>query len=411
VAIQGLIILTGAIPGIRDLFWLHDEDPRVIGYVPFRSEDRFSAWVRLTDDPIPGHRFRDATRLDEVIREVVAEEWCDRGGMGYYTFKITGAPIYGELVDGRVILASQPQHVQVWIDDQPVRPVRVDGADGTVWLPKAFGMQETGDRREMPLPEITSTSVVKVQYKKLGNFVSPTPEARSYYAVVPVLQDGTLAHQPGAPGTEVVNTFEVDKPNYIYSRMVEMNAWLFEQPGEPAHLLLRRSRGKRCGCVTSGQARTGCTSCYETGIVGGYYGPYDFDFIDPDTGTTKELNEGGVKVTRQSRSYLGPVPVIQAGDLIIRKNGERLVIATPTYKSPKGILLQQDFDVTLLPAGDTRYRVPLRPALMPEPFNPAFDTPGGDGEPVTSPLTDPTKTWEGDVVPVGRTIVFQNIQT
>lgn len=409
--VQGLIILTGAVPGIRDLFWVHDEDPRVIGYVPFRSEDRFSAWTRLTQDPIPGNRYRDETRLEEVLRPVAAADWQDRGATGYKTFKVPDSPIYGSIQDGRVILASQPMDVQVWIDDKPVAPVRVDGVDGVVWLPQAFALQANADRRELMGPALTEASVVKVAYKKLTNFVPPTPEARAYYSVVPVLMDGSLAHTPGAPGTEVVNIFEVDKPNYIGDAMVEKNVWLFEFSGEPAHLLLKRSRGKRCGCINAGQARTGCTTCYETGIVGGFYGPYDFPFIDPDQGTTKEVNEGGVKVTRQSRSYLGPTPVVQAGDLIIRKNGERLVIGSPTYKSPRGVLLQQEFDAILLPAGDTRYRVPLRPPLNPEPFNPAFDTPAPAGEPVSSPLTDPTKVWEGDMVPIGRTVAFGNIQT
>ena len=120
-----------------------------------------------------------------------------------------------------------------------------------------------------------------------------------------------------------------------------------------------------------------------------------------------------------------------AGDLIIRKNGERLVIANPTYKSPRGVLLQQEFDVVLLQQTDTRYRVPLRSMDLPVIYNPAFQTAPGTGndftdpgfvdtgilggtdafEPVSSPTTDPTKTWENPLVPKGRTVVFGNIQT
>ena len=412
-AIQGLIILTGAIPGIRDLSWEHDPNLEVVGYLPFRSEDRGSEWQRLTVDPIPGNRYRDQTRLDEVHYTLKDADWSDRGGTGFYTFKLPESPVYAKILDGRAILASQPGDVEVWIDGTYVNAARVDGFDGTVWLPKAFGLSraDDGNRTEFMLPQVKPDSEVTVLYRKLANFVNPTPETRSFYTVVPVLPGGALAHAPGAPGTEVTNTMEMDKPDYIFSAMVQRNTWLFDQPGEPAHLLMKRTRGRRCGCVVEGQARTACTVCYETGFIGGYYGPYDFMFIDPDTGTTRELNEGGVKVTRQSRSYLGPVPLIQAGDLIIRKNGERLVIGTPTYKSPRGVLLQQDFDVELLPSGDTRYRVPLRPALDPTTYNPAFETPGPAGEPVSSPLTDPTKTWENKTtVPIGRTVAFGNIQ-
>ena len=411
--IQGLVILTGAIPGIRDLFWVdNDFNPDVIGYLPFRSEDRNSNWQKLSEYPIPGCRYRDETILQDIAYTLKPEDWVDRGGTGFFTFKLPDAPIYSKILDGRALLASQPQDVQVWVDDVFVNPARVDGFDGTVWMPKAFGLQQDGGRKELMFPQATDDSVVKVIYKKLTNFVNPTPETRAYYTVVPVTTGGKLAYTPGAPGTEVVNTLEMDKPDFMFSAMVSRNSWLFDHPGEPAHLLLRRTRGKRCGCVVEGQARTGCISCYETGIVGGYYGPYDFMFIDPDVGASRELDEGGVKVTRQSRSYLGPTPVVQSGDLIIRKNGERMVIGTPAYKSPRGVLLQQEFDVILLPSGDTRYRVPLWPPLDPETYNPAFGAPELNSEPIASPLTDPTKLWENkDTVPIGRTVSFGNIMT
>ena len=411
-AIQGLIILTGTVPGIRDLFWVDDPQQEIIGYAPFRSEDRGSNWQRLSEDPIPGCRYRDESSLGEVDYTLKPEDWCERGATGFFTFKVPESPIYSKILDGRVLLASQPQDVQVWIDDVPIMPARVDGFDGTIWLPKAFGLVRDGALVEQMIPQVGDSSVVRVHYHRLANYVNPTPETRSYYTVVPVLSGGVLAHIPGAPGTEITNTLEVDKPDYLFSALVTKNSWLFGAFGEPAHLLLKRTRGKRCGCVVEGQARTGCTSCYETGIVGGYYGPYDFLFIDPDVGAVRELNEGGVKVTRQSRSYLGPVPVVQAGDLILRKNGERLVIGTPVYKSPRGVLLQQDFDVILLPSGDTRYRVPFHPPLVPDVYHPAFEEPKPGEEPVSNPLEDPTKVWENtNTVPIGRTVQFGNIMS
>ena len=409
--IRNLIILTGAIPGFRFLSWGHSEGPEPIGYAVFRSEDRSSSWKRLEADPIPGNRYRDESRLEEVAYTLKDSDWIDQGKTGFYTFKVPEAPIYARIQDGRALLASQPMDVGVWIDDIFVNPARVDGLDGMIWLPKAFGLTRDGGRKEYMLPLATDASVVKVVYRRLANFVNPTPENRCYYTVVPVLSGGKLEHEPGAHGTEVVNTLEVDKADYMFQAMSEWNAWIFNFTGEPAHLLFKRSRGKRCGCMVEGQARTGCTSCYETGIVGGYYGPYDFMFIDPDSGVSKELNEGGVKTTRTSRSYLGPTPLVQAGDLIIRKNGERMVIGPVTPKSPRGVLLQQEFDVELLTPGDTRYRVPFHPALDPTTYNPAFEEAPLNGEPVSSPLTDPTKRWENPTHPEGRTIAFGNIET
>lgn len=409
--VRNLLILTGAVPGYRFLSWNHSERPEALGYAVFRSEDRYSSWKRLEADPIPGNRYRDESKLEEVAYTLKDSDWVDRGVTGFYTFKVPESPLYARIQDGRALLASQPADVGVWIDDVFVNPARVDGLTGMIWLPRAFGLVRDGGRKEFMLPEAAEGSTVKVVYRRLANFVNPTPENRCYYTVVPVVPGGGLEHEPGAPGTEVVNTLEVDRADYMFQAMSEWNAWIFNFTGEPAHLLFKRSRGKRCGCVVEGQARTGCTVCYETGIVGGYYGPYDFMFIDPDSGVSKELNEGGVKTTRTSRSYLGPAPLVQAGDLIIRKNGERMVIGPVTPKSPRGVLLQQEFDVELLTPGDTRYRVPFRPALDPTTYNPAFEEAGPNAEPVSSPLTDPTKVWENLKPPAGRTVTFGNIET
>ena len=411
--VEGLIILSSAVPGLRDLWWVNDGGDG-LGFMPFRSEDRGSNWKALSPYPIPGNRFRDMTSLDETTYTVQDKDWIERGTFGHYIVRVPGSPIYGEVISGRAILASQPKHVGVTLNGKTIPVARVDGAAGDIWLATGVGLNLDANWKELPLAVPQPGDVLVVTYYQLTNFVDPTPEARSYYTVVPVLANGNLEHEPGAFGSEIINTLEVDKMDYMQAEMVRRNAWLFEQSGEPAHLLIKRTKGKPCGCKTEGQARTGCEVCFETGIVGGYYGPYDFLFIDPDSAATKELDEGGVKVTRQSRSYLGPGLVVQAGDMIIRKNGERMVISAPVYKSPRGVLLQQDFDVNLLPAGDTRYRVPLRPPLSPIIYDPRTQAPPPDaaGEPVVDPRSNPPdKPWDNARVPVGRTVTFGNIES
>lgn len=411
-AVQGLVLLSGAIPGIRDLVWEPVTLPGLLGYMPFKAENRYGPWTALASAPIPGERFRDQTTLAPVDYTVTADDWTDQGVFEYWAFRVPDAPLYGEVIDGRAITASTPEHVRLTVDGAPVMAARVDGVDGTIWLPRTNQIQGLSDTAT-PYGQLTDNSVVKVTYNRLANFVDPTPETRCYYTVVPVLSDGSLMHEPGVQG-DVANILEVDKLDYMQREIVRRNGWEFEFAGEPAHLLMLRTKGVICGCtMASGQPRTGCTSCYETGIVGGYYGPYDIFFIDSDTGTTVEVSEGGRKVTRQSRSFLGPVPYIKSGDLIVRKNGERIVIENPVYVSARGVLLQQDFDLRLLPSGDTRYRIPLRNPDAVTTYNPAFqDKPGPAGEPVTGVPSDPTKQWENTAeVPQGATVTFQNIQT
>jgi hypothetical protein len=238
--------------------------------------------------------------------------------------------------------------------------------------------------------------------------------------VVPVGEKGEC-HEPGAPGTVVRNTQEVDEIDWIYAEMVRRNQFLFEiGGGEPAYCMFRKWRGERCGCVYgTEQPKHGCPSCYETGFVGGYIGPYDFVFVPPDSAITREITEGGIKTTRDSRAYLTRTPIVQNGDLIVRRNGDRMVISNVVYKMPRGIILQQDFTVSLLPPGDTRYLIPVVNTGLPTLYNPVvrrdpLDGKGG-GEPVFDPRTVPAvnggKDWENKNVQIGRTVTFGQIQT
>lgn len=424
--IQSLIVLDSTYTGSRDLFWVESTEKDLVGYNIYRAYDSPTNWTKLNLTPHPGHFYRDQTAVEIVSHTVQPSDWVSVGVDGQYVFKIPGAPIWSSsIVKGHPTVANNPMDVQVTLDGVPTSVGRVDGQEGLVYF-EVMTMTKGGainvKRAHRLTKNVTPTQTVVATYRKLNNYVDiylsgQGSGTRTFYTVVPVTTNGAETHFPGALGSEIKNTMEVDQMDYMFAEMVRRNAFLFEQCGEPASLLIRRTRGEKCGClVSNGEPRTGCGSCYETGIIGGYYGPYEMLFIDPDTAATRTLDEGGVKVERQSRSYLGPTPLVQAGDLIVRRNGERLEIADVVYKSPRGVLLQQDFDVSLLPPKDTRYLIPLvapQPPSQPtQVFDPRFvETRQLPAEPLTDPRTDPTKVWENPVVPVGRTKKFGNIQT
>jgi hypothetical protein len=144
-------------------------------------------------------------------------------------------------------------------------------------------------------------------------------------------------------------------------------------------------------------------------------------FVPPDSALNRILDEGGIKTTRTSRSYMTRTPIIQNGDLIIRANGDIMVISDVVYKMPRGIILQQDFMVELLPPGDTRYLIRGKNAFnLPTLYNPVVrpDPDNGKptpGQPVFDPRTVPAinggKDWENKNVPIGKTVEFGKIQS
>lgn len=414
--IRGLLILNSSVNGSRDLWW--PRDPKANrGYNVYRANDAPVNWLKLNPNPVPGQYFRDQTTLQPVRFIVGPENYIDGGEMGMKCVRIPDTP-YSEVVKGRPTVATSPDDLTIEVTDADnnvsrYRPTMVSGIDQSVWLPVGKSLPVGGAVSDFPILDFDTAVEISIVYRKLVNYVDiMTNMVRTYYTVVPVTDRGE-EHFAGGYNTEIVDSMQVDKIDYMYAEMVRRNAWLFEQTGEPAHLLFRRTSGEHCGCGSDfTEGRTACPICFETGIIGGYYGPIDFLFQDPDVGAIRTIDEGGKKVERQSRSYLGRTPIVQDGDMIVRFNGERLVISGVTYKMPRGVLVQQEFNVSLLNPKDTRYKIPVAEPENPVIFNPAsqFD-PGHGAQPVFQSDTVPGKHLEHPDKQVGRTITFGRIQS
>ena len=423
-SVSSLLVLNTPYVGARDLWWV-DSPAATKGYNIYRAFDNPSAgWTRLNGNvPWPGHSWRDATVLTQKTYTVQPADFVESGDFGKWGFRIPETP-YSSQVLGRPVVANSPDDVTVLADGKSLRPVMVVALDQTVWMKMDISLPQGGAVTQLALvnngdvakADYSAVKKWQVQYNSLTNFVDIySTLTRTYYTVVPVGPNGEV-HAPGAFGTPIVNTQEVEKMTWIGQEMVRRTGFVFEMRSEPSLILFRKTRGVICGCKTTGvaQPRHGCPICFEVGIVGGYYGPYDILYVDPDQSAVRELQEGGVTVTRQAKSYLGPSPIVQDGDLIIRRNGERLVVSGVNYKSWEGCIVQQEFDVSLLNKGDTRYLIPVYPNALPTIFDPIVQKDPLDGkggaEPITSAKTEPDKQWENPDPQAGRSITFGKIQ-
>ena len=99
---------------------------------------------------------------------------------------------------------------------------------------------------------------------------------------------------------------------------------------------------------------------------------------------TKQAAEGRSR-SRTAQSFLGPTPVLSAGDLIVRFNGERVIVTEVERTSVRGTSLQQTYTSELLKPSDFRNSItivnPSYPLLTistnaPAPRN--TDNPFGD---------------------------------
>ena len=425
--VTNLLMIDSGLVGSHDLWWAEDPDAKK-GYNIYRAYDHPSNWQKLNATPWLGHFYRDMTTLVETTYAVQPHDFIEKGEVGQWVVRLPDAP-YATVRSGRVNISNSPDDVAVILDGKKFRPASVNGFDRTVTMlvdntlalggaVSATALVSTAD---VSVADYNGIQTWQVTYNKLTNYVDIYAALnRTYYTVVPIGADGKECHKPGERRSVVKNTQEVDAIDWMYEEMVRRNQFLFGCTGEPALIMFRMWRGERCGCVFgSDQPKTGCPACYETGFVGGYIGPYDFLFVPPDSAVSRELNEGGIKTTRTSRSYLTRTPIVQNGDLILRANGDIMVITDVVYKMPRGIILQQDFTVELLPPGDTRYLVRGKNAMgLPILYNPVVRPDPNNGKPVPGqPVFDPRtvpaipggKDWENVNVRVGKTIEFGKI--
>lgn len=425
--ITNLLIIDSGLVGSHDIWWADSKDATK-GYNVYRAYDYPTNWVKLNQHgPWLGHFYRDMTTLTQVTYSVQPQDFIEKGEVGQWVIRLPDVP-YTTVHNGRVNVSNSADDVTVITDGISRRPTSVNAFDRTVTmlidntLAQGGAVSDTAQTNtgDVSVTDYNGVQQWQVVYNKLTNYVDIYAALnRTYYTVVPVGDKGEL-HAPGEKGTIVKNTQEVDNIDWVYEEMVRRNEYLFETTGEPAMIMFRMWRGERCGCTFgSEQPKTGCPICFETGFVGGYIGPYDFLFVPPDSALVRVLDEGGIKTTRDSRSYMTRTPIIQDGDLILRANGDIMVISNVVYKMPRGIILQQDFTVQLLPPGDTRYLIRTRPSPLPTLYNPVVRPDPldgkGTGQPVFDPRTVPSQTggkdWENKNIPIGKTVEFGKIQT
>ncbi len=136
-----------------------------------------------------------------------------------------------------------------------------------------------------------------------------------------------------------------DKVSYLWQEALRRNQWLIGFGGESVLVYLRRWTGRPCKCKSTGEVR--CERCYGTGLEDGYVGPYSLRILVEDVQSDMSLTSSGIKTTITTRATHIPCPFpLHKGDIIIRANGDRLTLGTPTSTPVNGIVLQQSMDLS-----------------------------------------------------------------
>jgi len=227
-----------------------------------------------------------------------------------------------------------------------------------------------------------------------------------------------------------------EKMDYIYQEAVRRNQWLLEHAGERVLLYLKKKAGTVCPCMTRDvkirshiRADQDCPSCYGSGFIGGYDGPHAIIIANLTTEQRLMQTERGMKLNYQIETWTGPFPLVTQRDMILRRNGDRVLVGPLTnVEGPGGVIVQQHFSIEIIDTTDIRYKFPIKP--LPNQFvQPAIDKPGKFVPEVNSPkesdelrtsrnskaidsefeTVNPDRNKVVDHIVKGRSITFENI--
>ena len=160
-----------------------------------------------------------------------------------------------------------------------------------------------------------------------------------------------------------------EKMTYIFEEAVRRNAWLLDNGGEHVLLFIKKKAGKLCHCVqrdlkqrVSKRADQNCPTCFGSDFEGGFDGPYPI-IIGPLTTEQRVMQtDRGLKLMYQIETWIGPSPIVNQRDMIVRRNGDRCLLGPITpVEGPGGVRVQQHFTLEILDGTDIRYTYNILP--------------------------------------------------
>ena len=215
----------------------------------------------------------------------------------------------------------------------------------------------------------TETSNVQITYYYPANVVPTGPDAKVWYRVSSVATaTDTPSYLTETPldFCEPKSHMEVENLDYIWREAIRRNNWILEQGGERVKLFVRRIAGQKCWCRLdprlreySGQPSSRCRTCWGTGLVNGYEGPYEI-IVGPDDGDKRiSQTQMGRRMENSYEVWMGPSPAVSQRDFIVKQTNERYSIGPVKRPTNRGAFMQQHFTIAYFDEGDIRYQVPI----------------------------------------------------
>ncbi len=409
-------VQSGLVKGTVDLRWSSPSELSsnsrfsVLGVNVYRSFDsEFGPFFRMNTAPVQALFWRDATQVTVAMREDVTGRFVSRGDVDpsrTWVFRTCNAPIVLDPVVGGTM--SIDLNVFVTVNGTPAHVRRISSVLGEVEL-EPYPTFDVASQRQFPaiLP-LNPSDRVEATYRYLKNQVVTDLGQRIFYRLTAVASvNGVLVETPLSQAA-IGNNQQTEQLDWIWREAVRRQRFLLDQGGERVKIFVCRRVGPECGCKSDvyGQASSDCLTCFGTGVIGGYEGPYD-SIVAPDDAEKKiSQSNRGRTMDHSYDSWTGPSPLLSQRDFIVKLNGDRYGIGPVKIPTARGMQLQQFFTLSHIDEQDVRCRVPVLDTSRMESPRTRYVIPGeGNATPM---VTERSSTPDEREVR-GNTVVSENM--
>ena len=388
----------------------------VIGYNIYRSNDTpYGPYTKLNPTPVTVLFYRDETQEETIIGEdatptlkYVLEP--DERWLVYSQYK----PIVTPGTNGKFTLRVEDVKVEIDNGDGhfiEVPAYKVEGVTGEIQLISSPIYNYSLQQIVPPRLPVAPFGRVRISYTHLRNQVLTVLNQRVYYKVTTVARDPKTLIISETPLDEISDRspFDMEMIDYIWREAILRNRWLLEQGGELVKIFIRKWAGEVCPThqTNYGQSYNDCLDCFGTNILGGYSGPYDAIIAPPETEKMVELADMGLHIRYDWATFMGPYPLMNPSDVIIRQNNERYVVGPVNPQGSRGAIYQQHFTMSYIDQGDIRYQIPITGGENTVP--PAYDAFRQAAPTDASPVVNNKPEIPKERFIRGKTTTFENI--
>jgi len=420
---RNLIITSPYTTGAIDIRW---DNPRIIpannglqilGCNVYRSTDSpYGPYELLNASPISVLFYRDQTEEELVTNENATPtiRYREEPDAGWYVYA-QRRPIVIPGSNGKTSVSIH--NVKVEIDDGDgsfleIPAYSVNGVTGEIRLISWPVFDHSVQQIIPPRLPKSPTGRVRITYRYLKHQVLTALSQRIYYKVTTVAVSPTDPQQTiETPLTEISDrsAFDIEAIDYMFREAIKRNRWILEQGGERVKIFVRKWMGTKCPSYqyNYAQSHQDCTICYGSSIIGGYLGPYDAIIAPPETEKSIELADMGLHIRYAWETWLGPYPLLNPRDVIVRQNNERYIVGSVNPQGSRGAIYQQHFNMEYLDFGDIRYKIPITggETSVPASYDKFRETAPTDASPVINEKPE----IPAERIIRGRTVTFENI--